>query len=108
MNLQKRVAKGAELLDAHGEWANLVNVETLQMALCCKCVLHDVYQTKLDIEHDAPVYNEALTILGLANNEGFTTGDDFQYGFDCEANDPDYMNWEDYWKDEIASRLEVK
>ena len=118
VSLQQRVEIGAELLDEKVEgWAKTVNLDTLCMQSTCHCVLHDVYAAKLNIRdarerHDEispPIYNRAVFGLGLSDSDEYGSSNagnrDFENGFDCELNDPDYCDWEDYWKDEIMARL---
>jgi len=106
LHLRPLVKKGAELLDkAVPDWAMKVNLKKLQMHLCARCVLGQIFWKDDRTPAFLHGYDEGIRKLGLTFKEaerwGFTlAGVDH---FD-KAREVGWENLKALWVDEIIKR----
>lgn len=105
--VEQRVKRGMAVLDKKfgPEWVARIDVNSLQLAVSCDCVLGQLYRTN---EHDEEgYYRGAADVLGV-EEEGHRTDVEREHGFIRTEDDFSYSLLTAEWKSQIlARRLEM-
>jgi hypothetical protein len=95
-----RVARGAALLDEKlPGWADRIDLDRLDLASPCRCVLGQLWLDKPLGDHEDP-FDAAMGDLDLGFSEPSRFGFD-RYG---HSNDTEYMRLDAAWRELIESR----
>lgn len=103
--IAERVAAGAAWLDEHEPgWVDLIDLDKLNLASGCRCILGQLESPRLDPDYDPPdtAYVEALDHYGVADPDGL--------GFNVEPALPRQIRHEQFqaltaaWRELIQQR----